>query len=301
MREYAPIALFVYNRLGHTKKTVEALLANTLSCVSDLYIFSDGAKEGDSDKAVKEVRTYIHSIRGFKSVTIIESLKNKGLANSIIYGVSMVLDKHGTVIVLEDDLVTSPYFLQYMNDGLELYQDEPSVASIHGYIFPLDNSHELPESFFIRGADCWGWGTWKRAWDIFESDGSVLYKKIGRDTALRSLFNFNETEDYMLMLEQQIKGVNDSWAIRWYASAFLAGMYTLYPSRTFVQNIGTDSSGTHCGKTEKFFSDLIENYSGLTKQAIEDCEVARKGMERYFNPPRKTFVKKILSRLEIFR
>lgn len=296
MMKYSPIALFVYNRLDHTKQTVNALLGNTLSSESDLYVFCDGSKGEGWDNTVQQVRDYIHTIKGFNSVNIVESPKNKGLANSIIEGVNAVLDKHGTVIVLEDDLVTSPYFLQYMNDGLELYRDETSVASIHGYSYPLNNPQELPDTFFIRGAFCWGWATWKRAWDFFEVDGSVLYKRIESNEELRYLFNFNDTEDYMLMLEHQIKGVNNSWAIRWYASAFLENMYMLCPSRTFVKNIGMDSTGTHCGKTNKFTSGFIEHYSGLTKQVVKDSEEGRKKMESFFKPRKKTLIEKIFAK-----
>ncbi|MDD4082332.1 MAG: glycosyltransferase [Sphaerochaetaceae bacterium] len=156
---FAPIVLFVYSRLDHTKRTVEALKNNLLADESNLIIFSDAPKNEKSKKAVEEVRKYIHSIKGFKSVKIIERKNNVGLANSIIDGVTKVVNKYGKIIVLEDDLVTSKYFLNFMNDSLELYKNESKVISISGYTYPVGG---LAETFFIKGTDCWGWATWKR-------------------------------------------------------------------------------------------------------------------------------------------
>lgn len=157
MINVTPIILFVYNRLWHTKQTVEALQKNDLASESELFIFSDGPKPGAEEK-VKEVREYLKTITGFRKVTIIERDTNWGLANNIIDGVTKIVNEYGKVIVLEDDLVTSPGFLTYMNEGLKIYADEEQVASIHGYIYPLKHPERLPETFFIRGADCWGGG-----------------------------------------------------------------------------------------------------------------------------------------------
>ncbi len=298
MVKTAPIALFVYNRLSHTEQTIQALNRNYLSSDSDLYIFSDAPKEDTDHHSVSQVRNYIHSITGFKSIHIIERTHNMGLANSIIDGVTTIVNRYGRVIVLEDDLVTNAYFLQYMNDGLEMYENESKVASIHGYIYPLQNAHELPDTFFIRGADCWGWATWKRAWDVFEADGELLLTKLNENEKLRYLFNFNDTENYILMLEQQILGINNSWAVRWYASTFLEGMKTLYPARTLIKNIGLDNTGTHCGQTGKFNSEYWENYTGLHKISICESREAREKIQLFFRPKRKKILEKILFKLK---
>ncbi len=150
----APITLFVYNRLSHTKQTINALKKNKLAEQSELIIFSDSFKNSDDKKKVNQVREYIRSIKGFKGVEIIERPDNFGLANSIIDGVTRVVNQYGKVIVLEDDLVTSSFFLEYMNNALLCYEDDPQVISIHGYNYPIS---DLPEIFFIKGADCWGW------------------------------------------------------------------------------------------------------------------------------------------------
>jgi GT2 family glycosyltransferase len=163
---YAPIALFVYNRPDHARQTIEALKENELSAESDLIIFADGPKNSGAQAKVNEVRKLIKNVIGFRSLTIHESPNNKGLANSIIDGATKVCEEYGRVIVLEDDLVTSPWFLKYMNDALNTYEQDERVISVHGYTYPVDEP--LPETFFLRGADCWGWATWKRGWELFE-------------------------------------------------------------------------------------------------------------------------------------
>ncbi len=187
---FAPIALFVYNRPWHIQQTVEALQKNDLAEDSDLFIFSDAPKKKEAVAAVQEVREYIKTVGGFKSVSIIERDINFGLANSIIDGVTRMCNEYGRVIVLEDDLVTSPYFLCYMNDALDLYEHEESVISIHGYIYPV--AEKLPETFFLRGADCWGWATWKRGWELFEQDGRRLLEELCRQK-LTDRFDFDNS------------------------------------------------------------------------------------------------------------
>lgn len=249
----APIVLFVYNRLDHTKRTIDALKQNMLAQESDLIVFSDAAKSGTNAENVQEVRQYIHQIEGLKSVTIVERENNLGLAKSIIDGVTKIVGERGRVIVLEDDTVTSPYFLIYMNEALEKYANDDRIVSIHGWLFPTEIT--LPETFFLLGADCWGWATWKRGWKLFNSDGQSLLDELKRKKLTRD-FDYNGAYPYIKMLEGQIKGKNDSWAVRWYASAFLAGKLTLYPGRSLVHNIGNDNSGTHCGVSDHFDTKL---------------------------------------------
>lgn len=243
---FAPITLFVYNRLEHTRRTVDALKKNKLADSCELIIFSDAPKSEIQVDGVKEVRQYIRQIDGFKSIIIVERETNYGLAKSIIDGVAKVVNQYGRIIVLEDDLVTSPYFLTYMNEALEKYADDNRVVSIHGYVYPVKQS--LPEAFFLRGADCWGWATWQRGWAHFNPDGQYLIDELKR-RKLIGMFDFNGAYSFSKMLKAQIKGSNDSWAVRWHASAFLADKLTLHPGRSLVHNIGNDASGTHCGES----------------------------------------------------
>ena len=240
----APIALFVYNRPLHTQMTLEALQKNKSALQSDLFIFSDGSKNEASTRKVEEVRNYIKKISGFKSVTIVERKYNIGLASNIIDGVSQIVNDFGKIIVLEDDLLTSPYFLDFMNEGLRIYEEDKNVVSIHGYSYPVKEN--LPDTFFIRGADCWGWATWKRGWSVFEPDGKLLLKKLTETDQLES-FDFNGASRYVQMLKDQTEGKVNSWAIRWYASAFINNMYTLYPGKSLISNTGGDGTGTNTG------------------------------------------------------
>lgn len=253
---YAPVTLFVYNRPTHTRKTVEALLKNKEAAETDLYVFCDGPKADsipEQQEKINAVRDYIRSVSGFKSITIFESTVNKGLAQSIIEGVTSIINKHQRVIVLEDDLVTSTGFLSYMNTGLDVYENNETVISIHAYNYPIPTLG-LPETFFIRGADCWGWATWKRGWDLFESNGALLKKQLEEQNLVHQ-FNINGSNPFFDMLIQQIEGKVNSWAIRWHASAFLKNKLTLYPAKPVVFNIGLDNSGTHTLFTEDFFND----------------------------------------------
>ena len=238
----APIALFVYARHDHTKRTVGALLRNPLAEESDLIVFSDAPKRAEVAPAVQAVRDYIRTVRGFKSITIVEQVENLGLAASIVNGVSKVSETHGRVIVMEDDLVTSPFFLSFMNDGLDRYAEVAQVAAISGYHPPFDIP--LPETFFQCDAECWGWATWNRAWRMFNPDGPHLLAELKRRNMQR-MFDQQNSYPYIRMLEDQIAGRNDSWAIRWRASVILNGMLSLYPGRPLTHNIGLDGSGTH--------------------------------------------------------
>jgi hypothetical protein len=295
MTALAPIALFVYSRPIHTRKTVEALKRNILSQDSDLIIYCDAPKSAVHAEMVSEVRQYVRQIDGFKSVTIIERENNLGLARSIINGVSQVCEERGRVIVLEDDLIVSPFFLQYMNDALVRYEDQPEVVSIHGYSYPV--SGKLPDTFFIRGADCWGWGTWKRGWDIFEPDGAKLLADLNK-RCLGKTFNYNDAYSFMNMLKDQILGINDSWAIRWHASAFLANRLTLYPGLSLVSNIGFDATGTHGGTSSGYDVELSMNSVLLTNIPIVESLYARSLIEKYFRRTQAGHVLNILRLLK---
>jgi hypothetical protein len=288
--DLAPIALFVYNRPDHTRLTVEALLENELSAQSDLFIYSDAARKPEDAQAVLNVRSYLTKIKGFKTVTIIERPVNFGLAKSIIDGVTSICERNGKVIVLEDDLITSRYFLGYMNNALVKYAAEEKIISVHGYCYPV--THPLPEVFFLRGADCWGWATWKRGWDLFEHDANKLYSRLQASGEQRE-FDFDGQYPYTEMLKQQIEGRVNSWAIRWYASAFLANRLTLYPGVSLVQNIGNDNSGTHKGNTDLFKGKIALRPVVLEDMAIVASDEGYKAFREYFYTLRPTLIQRL--------
>lgn len=275
----SPIVLFVYNRPWHTEQTLNALKANLGAKESELIIYSDGARSEKDASDVHRVRELIRKTTGFRSTTIIERDRNWGLANSIISGVTEVVERYGTLIVLEDDLVTSSYFLQYMNDALQKYRSDPRVACVHGYTYPI--KARLPETYFLRGADCWGWATWKRGWKLFQEDGKKLLEELSKRGLLRE-FDLEDTYPYSQMLRDQIAGRNNSWAIRWHASCFLANGLTLYPTNSLVRNIGVDGSGTHCGNNSSYHSELTTKRVRIADQNVEVSLVAVAAVKRYF-------------------
>lgn len=248
---YAPILLFVYNRPEHVRRNIQALLKNELAAESELFIYSDAAKDETSQAAVKEVRAFIRSIQGFKKITITERAENWGLARSIIDGVTTQINRYGRVIVLEDDLVVAS-FLQFMNDALETYRDEERV----GHIQACDLLMTLSARYFlIKWTGSWGWGTWDRAWKHFNADGKALLTEL-ESRKLTYTFDFNGKYGYTRMLRRQIEGKNNSWAIRWNASLFLKGILSLNVGKSLVQNEGFDGSGTNCGGGGLYASEL---------------------------------------------
>jgi len=289
MPSTAPIALFVYKRLWHTQQTIESLSKNILASESELFIFSDAPKSIEDETNVKNVRAFIRNVKGFKNVTITERGKNLGLANSIIDGVTTVINRFGKIIVLEDDMLLSKYFLQFMNDGLNVYEKEDDVISIHGYIYPV--KVKLPETFFLRGADCWGWATWKRSWVYFEANSYRLLNEI-KTRKLEFEFDFNGTTNNLKMLKRQINGKIDSWAIRWHASAFLKNKFTLYPGKSLLNNIGADGEGTHTKNTKAFETKLSQRAIRVEEIPAEENIHAKKAIENFFKKIRPNFIKR---------
>ena len=291
----APIALFAYNRFQHLRLTVEALQKNELASQSDLFLYSDAPKRDSDRSGVEDVRHYARTVTGFRTVNLVERESNFGLARSIISGVTELVNRFGRVIVLEDDMVTSPHFLRYMNEMLDLYEHEERVVSIHGYVYPV--AKRLPETFFLKGADCWGWATWRRGWALFEPDGRKLLASL-HERKLEKRFNYQGAYPYMKMLKDQISGKNDSWAIRWYASALLENKLTLYPGRSLVRNIGTDASGTHCDDTSVYETDTATAPVRVGLIPVAEDAVALGEFERYLRSIRSSLLRKILQRLK---
>lgn len=277
----APILLFVYNRPEHVRQCIASLQANELAAQSPLFIYSDAAKTPESREGVEQTRQFIRDIDGFVSVTIIEREQNWGLARSIIDGVTTQVNRFGRVIVMEDDLIAAPYFLQFMNDALETYKDEPRVGHIQGCDFTQDTS--LPDTFLIKWTGSWGWGTWDRAWKQFNPNGKELLQQL-EERNLTHRFDFNSTYGYTRMLRRQIEGKNNSWAIRWNASLFLADILSLNAGRSLIRNTGFDGSGTNCGGGGLYDSTLWLNPLPVEKLSpIEENEKAREAFVRYYH------------------
>ncbi len=295
---YAPIALFTYNRADHTQRAVESLLQNAEAKDSDLFIFSDGAKNEKAIKGVEDNRKYIHTVTGFKTITIIEREKNWGLANSLIAGITDVITKYGRVIVVEDDLILSPYFLKFMNDGLEKYKDDDRVGTITGFVPPIEE--KLPETFFLTYFQCWGWATWKRAWDLLETDARPLLKGL---RFKRKKFDVGGGVCNYGNLYCQKVGLVDSWYLRYYASLFLKGKLSLYPGRSVAANDGLDGTGTHCGADLKCYFNAHNTQAPIVLREIEVREDERvfQIFKNYFLPSNtKRSMKSLYSQFKSF-
>ncbi len=216
------------------------------------------------------------------NLRIHKSENNKGLARSIIAGLDDIFNRYETAIIIEDDLEFSPYFLRFCLDGLSLYADVPQVASLHGYTPSLDIKMSQP--YFLRGADCWGWATWKNRWIDFEENAEILINQIS-EQKLASKFDLDGAYPYFEMLKRQSRGEIDSWAIRWHASMFLRNKLTLYSNFSLVSNTGMDGSGTHynqksCKILRKVKPKIVGEPIKLLKQDIIESEEARESLKR---------------------
>ena len=253
----APIVLFVYNRPQHTQLTLEKLTKNILASSSDLFIFSDGPRtEVDRDR-VNEVRAIVSKVHGFARVTIVNRDHNMGLTQNIITGISDIINRYGTAIVVEDDIVTSPYFLDYMNDGLNTYQQNPSIFSISGYGPPIPIRATYTEPvYWAPRSPSWGWATWADRWDRVDWAASTFATFISnrRD---RHAFN-RGGNDLTDLLTQQVEGRINSWDICWCYAHYTNNAGCIYPIVSKVRNSGTDGSGTHYTSTSTKYDVVVD-------------------------------------------
>ena len=299
----APVVLFVFNRPWHTRQTLEALHANTLSDQSELIVFSDGPKSGASPveiEKINEVRAVVQEKSWCKSVKLIKSEANLGLAQSIISGVTEIVNQYGKIIVLEDDVVTSPGFLKYMNEVLDLYEKEEQVMHISGYMFPVKGN--LPPTFFYNTASCWGWATWKNRWIHFRNDAQTLFREIYHAHRLKD-FNLDNTADFGRQLQANISGIKETWAIKWYASFFLKNGLALHPYPYLTNNFGHDLTGQNCAPSAVFHWDILAHEIPVERISLKESLKARRLMKLFYrnlHSPAKDF-KSFLRSLIPFR
>ncbi|MCA8908484.1 MAG: glycosyltransferase [Rhodospirillaceae bacterium] len=254
----SPIALFVYNRPDHARLTLENLRHNVGASETSLHVFSDGPRSAEDEAPVAAVRRLVHAVDGFRSVQVHEAPTNQGLANSVIAGVSRVLEAHTRVIVMEDDLVSSPHMLNYMNAALDRYEAEPAVFTVAAYNHPpslMPMPADYPyDCFFLPRNSSWGWATWKDRWAkaVWESED---LRSLLRVPARRRAFA-NAGADLPGMLDDQLAGRVDSWAVRWSYAHFRHNALCLCPTRSYVDNIGNDGSGVHCRPSDIYANNL---------------------------------------------
>lgn len=293
----APIAFFTYNRPVHTQRSLESLAKNKGASESELYIFCDAPKRETDREAVEQVRAVVRSQPWCGTVHIVEQSTNQGCANSIIQGVTRLCQEYGKVIVIEDDLVLSPFFLDYMNRALDTYVDASSVMQISGHMFPVELKAET-DAIFLPFTTSWGWATWQRAWKHFDPEMSG-YEILRKDRRLRHQFDLNGAYSYFTMLEAQRNGQIDSWAIRWYLSVFTQKGLTLYPVQSLVGNTGFDGSGTHCHKDSSLKSSISINPIYVFPTVVTEDRDSREILINYLKMlrPHRNYFRKILERL----
>ena len=294
MNNIAPVTLFVYNRPWHTQEVIKALQSNELAEQSDLIIYSDGPKNEESTANVREVRDLIKTVKGFRSVTVVERDKNWGLARNVINGVSEIVNKYGKIIVLEDDIITSQCFLVFMNQALNRFGENNEFMSISGYLYPaeLPSDYELELIKFYRGSS-WGWGTWKKEWNLIDFDLERIFQRY----ELKEIKKISKGgEDLYRMLINQRKEKINSWAIRFALAHTLHKKYALFPYKSYATNIGHDSSGTHCVTDDKWSVPLSgRNISDWTEPTISP--IINNAFLKVLNKPMKDKIKHKILRI----
>ncbi|MCW3807587.1 sugar transferase [Plebeiibacterium marinum] len=283
MNSLAPIVVFTYNRLEHTRQTIDCLAKNELARESELHVFSDGAKNHDEYNKVKDVRAFLKTITGFKSVVIHENDVNQGLAKTIIGGVSKIFESYDKIIVLEDDLETAPYFLQFMNDALHTYSPK-EVWSVAGYSPHIHIPDSYKNSTYMVHRNCsWGWATWKENWD--RTDWEVCgFDVFFKDKKQRALFERGGNDLSIMLLKQQQKQIH-SWSVRFNYGAFKHNLPTVYPTKSLVKNMGVDGSGTNMKRSDKYSVDLCLNKVdkvAFCKASSFDYRI-ESGFKRFYN------------------
>ena len=302
-QQLAPICLFTYNRVSETRKTIEALQNNFLAKQSDLYIYSDGGKNDDDIQKILKVRDYLHSISGFKSINIFESINNRGLANSVIAGVSNVLENHDKIIVLEDDLVSSPNFLDFLNQSLEFYKNDNNIFSISGYTLNLPSLPGIKDYYFGYRASSWGWGIWRDRWNKIDWNVSD-YDNFKNDKKAIKKFKRGGS-DLPRMLKNQITGKIDSWAIRFCYHQYKHNLLTVFPVTSKLISIGFSAEATNTIGTKRFNTPLdkerktkyhFENFYNIDENITKEFASKFSLKSRIYNQLSKIFilVKKII-------
>tara|TARA_Y100000389_G_C17467026_1_gene526594 strand:+ start:3903 stop:4823 length:921 start_codon:yes stop_codon:yes gene_type:complete len=296
--KFSPVALFVYNRVEHAQLTIASLQKNHFVDQTDLIIFSDGPKSAKDLKDVLNVRKYISQVSGFRSVRVIEQSNNLGLASSIISGVTKLLSEHTAVIVLEDDIITSPAFLSYMNQALNFFSLNQKIWHINGFSHPISQAG-LKDIYLNRVMDCWGWATWSDRWKFFDRNPELLLERM--DISSRQKFDLHGTNEFWPQVTKNITREINTWAIFWYAEIFLRGGLCVSPSKSYTRNIGFDGSGTHCNdenSSQSMLETLNLNQEISFEVPLEENLVAIKRIREVYTS-RKNIFTRLRSKLKL--
>lgn len=293
---FSPVVLFVFARPDHTKKTVDALLANPEACNTDLIVYADAARSEKDVAAVEAVREIFSDLRGFLSVRIHLREKNYGLARNIMEGVTQVTAMYGRAIVLEDDIVTSSAFLNYMNAALDKYENIKEVWHISGWNYPIKSNENLPETFFWRTMNCWGWATWADRWQHFKKNPGELVNSWSSDDVKR--FNLDSSHDFWAQVVANHEGKLNTWAIFWYATIFVHQGLCLNPTRSFVANIGNDGSGENCGAEDIYKTSLANIFHQQWPTELTENVAVVELIRAFYKSLKPSLLRRILGRIK---
>lgn len=272
----SPVVIFAFNRPDHLERCLESLRNNKESEHTVFWVFVDGPRNSDDLLKKEMIKKLLNKYEKMMKLKVKYSESNLGLEKSVINGLNEIFLLSERAIIMEDDLVASTFFLEYCNAGLNRYQFDNRVASIHGFSYKFKRPEEQP--YFLKGADCWGWATWRDRWEYFEEDSAKLINQL-LGKRLKKKFDLDGAFPYFKMLIRQSRGEVNSWAIRWHASMFLADKLTLYPDRTLINNNGMDGSGTNAGKSKSLNSPLAITSINLSGVQVKESSKARRKLK----------------------
>ena len=294
-----PIAIFAFNRPDHLRRTLDALAANELAAESDVTIFCDGprsdAEKGQTDAVCNVAKT----AQGFASLAIVQRDKNLGCAASVIDGLTQMFKQHERLIVIEDDILTSPYTLRFLNEGLDFYATDKRIFNISAWsppptIFKIPSSYQH-EIYAVPRFNGWGWASWR---DRFQGiDWNISdYDSFKASPQQRKAFNAGG-EDMSPMLDAQMVGTINTWAILADYWRFKNGQLGINPVRSYTTNIGMDN-GTHCtAASSRYDNDISQAAS--TFCMYDQIVVHKNILNAYCQAlsPSRPLITKILDRL----
>ncbi len=299
--EYSPVILFVYNRPRHTRRTIKALVKNHGSDKTDLIVFSDAAKSEKDNNAVESVRKLLKKISGFKSVSVVLRPCNYACRRNMVEGITLVSKKYSQFIVMEDDTLPGPYFLDFMNKALKIYKDNKKVWHIAGWNYPIKTS-DMADTFLCQLMNCWGWATWSDRWSNFQMDPDKLISEFSNDDIDKFDLNIPSGGFWGQVLAHKAGTLPEAWDIYWYATIFRRNGLCLSPSKSLVKSIGNDGSGFN-------HSDVSIYNIPLPKHRVTNFEVNdysnKEGLSRVrqfiqVNKKKPFFIKKITRKLILY-
>ena len=293
-KKLAPVAVFAYNRLDKIQNCIRSLERCRLAEESELHVFADGFKGEKDRETVEEVHKWLEEYSkgnsGFKTVIPHIKDKNAGLANSIIGGVTEVIAGTGRIIVVEDDLEVSPFFLEYMNEGLSFYENNPKIWAMASYGYDLKALKKYDHDIYYGyRASSWGWASWKDRWDTVDWEVSD-YQQLMEDKKAQKKF-CRGGRDLLTYLTMQMNGQSDSWAIRWNYAASKQDMLTVYPRLGLVSNHGFDGSGTHSGKSG--YKEVLNQGKNGYDIRFENLQLDKRITREFYLLHTDTFWKKV--------